>query len=52
MLYSVLDLQPQTPDEIMQKTGMNRGTVYEGLLWLLMHGLAEEPVKNYYIRKE
>ena len=52
VLYSVLDLQPQTPDEIMQKTGMNRGTVYEGLLWLLMHGLAEEPVKNYYIRKE
>lgn len=52
VVYSVLGLHPQSMDEIMKKTNLNTGELYRILLKLELAGLAEEPVKNYYIRKK
>lgn len=50
VVYSVLDLQPQTVDEIIRKTGMNSDAVFQCLIKLQMEGIIDEPVKNSYIR--
>lgn len=52
VVYSVLGLYPQSMEEIRTKTGIRPDELYGILLQLQLMGLAEEPVKNYYIRKE
>lgn len=52
LVYSVLDLHPQSIDDILGKTGLESGEIYKILLQLQFAGLVKEPVKNYYVRKE
>lgn len=51
VVYSVLGLHPFSMEEIMQKTGMKSEELYPILLELQLMELIEEPVKNYYVRK-
>lgn len=51
VVYSVLGLYPQSMDEILRKTHLDAGEVHRILLKLQISGLVEEPVKNYYVRK-
>ena len=52
VVYSCLDLLPQSIEEIIDKTGMNSSEVYEDLMNLEMDGLVIEPVRNHYARKK
>ena len=52
VVYSCLDLLPQSIEEIIDKTGMNSSEVYEVLMNLEMDGLVIEPVRNHYARKK
>ena len=52
VVYSCLDLLPQSIEEIIDKTGMNSSEVYEVLMNLVMDGLVIEPVRNHYARKK
>lgn len=51
VLYSEVTLLPISLEELVAKTGINTGKIYEMLLRLQMDGLVYEPVKNYYARK-
>lgn len=51
VVYSVLGLYPQSIDEIFEKTNLPTGELYTVLLQLQLAGLIEEPVKNYYAKK-
>lgn len=52
VVYSVLGLHLQSIEEILEKTNIESGEIYSILLQLQLAGLVQEPVKNYYIRKE
>lgn len=52
VVYSVLGFHLQSVDEIAKKTNLKSGELYNILLQLQLAGLAEEPVKNCYIRKK
>ncbi len=51
VVYSCLDLLPQSLEEIIDKTGMSSSKVYEVLISLIMDDLVVEPARNHYIRK-
>ena len=51
VVYSCLDLLPQSLEEIIDKTGMNSSKVYEVLMSLIMDDLVIEPARNHYSRK-
>ena len=51
VVYSCLDLLPQSIEEIIDKTGMNSSEVYEVLMNLIMDGLVIEPARNHYAKK-
>lgn len=52
VVYSILGFHLQSIDEIAQKTNLKPGELHHILLQLQLAGLAEEPVKNCYIRKK
>lgn len=52
VVYSVLGLYLQSVDEILAKTNIESGEIYNILLQLQLAGLVQEPVKNYYMRKK
>jgi len=52
VVYSILGFHLQSIDEIAQKTNLKLGEIHHILLQLQLAGLAEEPVKNCYIRKK
>lgn len=51
VVYSCLDLLPQSIEEIIDKTGINSSKLYEILMNLIMDGLVIEPARNHYARK-
>ena len=51
VVYSCLDLLPQSIEEIINKTGMNSSRIYEILMSLMMDDLVIEPARNHYARK-
>lgn len=52
VVYSVLDFHLQSVDDILKKTNLESGEIYNILLQLQFAGLVAEPVKNYYVRKK
>ena len=52
VVYSMLSFHLQSIDEIAQTTNLKSGELHHILLQLQLAGLAEEPVKNCYIRKK
>ena len=51
VVYSVLGLHPQSIEEIQKKTELSIVEIYGILLQLELAGLAEEPEKNYYVKR-
>lgn len=51
VVYSCLDLLPQSVEEIVKKTGMTSMKVYEVMIQLVLDGLVIEPVRNHYAKK-
>ena len=51
VVYSCLDLLPQSINEIVDKTGMESSKVYSILMNLVLDGIVVEPARNHYARK-
>ena len=51
MVYSLLCLYPVGVEEIVQKTDMDIGKVYEILIKLQIDGAIEEVYSGHYIKK-
>lgn len=49
-MYSGLDFQPRSLDEIMKRTGMTLSEVSGILMELQQKGNIKEIFKNYYVR--
>lgn len=51
LLYSKLDLYPQSREALLQLTGLSAGELTASLVSLELKGYIEERSKNYYIRR-
>lgn len=51
VVYSCLDLLPQSIEELVEKTGMTSMKVYEVMMKLVLEGLVLEPVRNHFAKK-
>lgn len=51
VVYSCLDLLPQSINEIVDKTGMESSEIYRILMNLVLDGIVIEPARNHYARK-
>lgn len=51
VVYSLLCLHPVGVEELVFKTGLNIGRVYEILMKLRLNGMAEEVCNGHYIKK-
>lgn len=50
-LYSVIEIEPKTIDEIVDETGIELSEVTSQLLQLQLLGLVEQPIENFYALK-
>lgn len=51
VVYSCLDLLPQSIEELVEKTGMTSTKVYEVVMQLVLDDLVIEPVRNHFAKK-
>ncbi len=52
VVYSCLDLCPQSIEDIVKKTGKTSSEVFGILMQMMLKDLVVEPVKNHYARKK